>query len=66
MLFQKLKLTASRKTSSLWVLVDNATGYPVYVDESSENVKFIFLPPNTTPVIQPMDQGLILVWRTLT
>jgi hypothetical protein len=41
------------------ILVDNAPGHPVYVDELCENVKFAFLPPNTTSVIQPMDQCVI-------
>lgn len=41
------------------VLVDNAPGHPVYIDGISENVKFVFLPPNTTSLIQPMDQGVI-------
>lgn len=46
------------------VLVDNAPGHPVYVDELSENVKFVFLPPNTTSVIQPMDQGVISTFKS--
>lgn len=33
----------------------NTPGHPVYVDELSEKVKFVFSPPNTTPVICPMD-----------
>lgn len=41
------------------VLIDNAPSHPVYLDELSENVKFVFLPANTTPIIQPMDQGVI-------
>ena len=41
------------------ILVDNAPGHPVYIDDLSENVKFVFLPPNTTSLIQPMDQDVI-------
>ena len=37
------------------VIVDNAPGHPVYVNEFSENVKSVFLPPNTTAVIQPIN-----------
>lgn len=46
------------------ILVDNAPGHPVYVDEISEEVKFMFLPPNTTSVIQLMDQGVISTFKS--
>ena len=35
-----------------------------HVNELSENVKFVFLPPNTTAVIQPMDQGVISTFKS--
>ena len=41
------------------VLLDNAPGHPAYLDDMCDNVKFLFMPPNTTSVIQPMDQGVI-------
>lgn len=41
------------------ILLDNAPSHPVDLDELSENIKFVFLPPNTTALIQPMDQGVI-------
>uniref|UniRef100_A0A1A9W413 DDE-1 domain-containing protein n=1 Tax=Glossina brevipalpis TaxID=37001 RepID=A0A1A9W413_9MUSC len=39
---------------------ENPRAMRVCVDELSENVKFVFLPPNTTLVIQPMDQGSVI------
>ncbi|UYV77412.1 CENPBD1 [Cordylochernes scorpioides] len=46
------------------VIEDNAPSHPVYVDELSENVKFVFFfQPNTTPIIQPMDQGVISTFK---
>ena len=36
----------------------------VYVNELSENMKFIFLPPTTTAVIQPMDQEVISTFKS--
>nr|XP_022911601.1 tigger transposable element-derived protein 1-like [Onthophagus taurus] len=33
--------------------------HPPDLDVICENIKFIFLPPNTTALIQPMDQGAI-------
>ena len=44
------------------MLVDNAGGHP---DLSNDNVKFVFLPPNTTSLIQPMDQGVIATVKAL-
>ena len=41
------------------LLLDNAPGHPFYVDDLSENIKVVFMPPNTTPILQPMDQGVI-------
>ena len=41
------------------IVLDNAPSHPIYIDDLSDNLKFIFIPPNTTSVIQPMDQGVI-------
>ena len=38
------------------MLLDNATCHPHL---NLKNIKLIFLPPNTTSVTQPMDQGII-------
>jgi len=46
------------------VLLDNAPSHPLYIQDLSENVKFVFLPPNTTSLIQPMDQGVISTFKT--
>lgn len=56
-----LKLYCSKQNIEFKVLLllDNAPGHPIYSDEFSENIKVVFMPPNTTSVIQPMDQGVI-------
>ncbi|XP_051785316.1 tigger transposable element-derived protein 1-like [Erpetoichthys calabaricus] len=41
------------------LLLDNAPGHPRHLADLYPNVKVFFLPPNTTPLIQPMDQGVI-------
>jgi len=46
-------------TFKILVLLDNAPGHPTYIDDLSDNVKFLFVLPNTTSLIQPMDQGVI-------
>ena len=40
------------------LLIDNAPAHPPELLQHP-NVKVLFMPPNTTPVLQPMDQGVI-------
>lgn len=42
--------------SKILLLMDNCTAHPELV---APNVSTLFLPPNTTSLIQPMDQGVI-------
>ena len=44
-------------------LVDNCTAYPHV--STLKNIQLEFLPPNTTSLIQPMDQGIIKNLKTL-
>jgi hypothetical protein len=39
------------------LLVDNCPSHPVL--QNLENIKLVFIPPNTTSILQPMDQGVI-------
>ena len=39
------------------MIVDNCPAHPHV--KGLKSVKLVFLPPNTTSVIQPMDQGVI-------
>ncbi|XP_039962466.1 tigger transposable element-derived protein 1-like [Bactrocera tryoni] len=43
------------------LILDNAPGHPVL---EHPNVQFCFLPPNTTSLIQPLDQGIIATFKT--
>jgi hypothetical protein len=45
----------------LLLLLDNAPGHPK--DLQQPNVKVIFLPPNTTSLIQPINQGIIATFK---
>ena len=43
------------------LFVDNATSHRIYADLL--NIKIVFIPPNCTSVVQPMDQGVIGVFQ---
>ena len=46
------------------LILDNAPGHPSSLTECHPNVKVIFLPPNTTSLLQPMDQGVIATFKS--
>lgn len=45
------------------LILDNAPSHPPHLADLHPNVKVIFLPPNTTSLIQPMDQGVIAAFK---
>ena len=45
-----------RQGRKILLFVDNAPSHPKL---RLDNIKLVFLPPNTTSKIQPMDQGII-------
>ncbi|XP_066976300.1 tigger transposable element-derived protein 1-like [Macrobrachium rosenbergii] len=45
------------------LIMDNAGGHPL--DLSYKGVQLEFLPPNTTSLLQPMDQGVIRAFKAL-
>lgn len=53
------RLSASKR--KICLLIDNCSAHPADVDLSNITVRF--LPPNTTCLIQPMDQGVIKNWK---
>jgi hypothetical protein len=45
------------------LLVDNAPGHPASLSDYHANIKVLYLPPNTTSLLQPMDQGVIFTFK---
>ncbi|XP_042225918.1 tigger transposable element-derived protein 1-like [Homarus americanus] len=45
------------------LVLDNAPGHPSFLDDFHVNIKVVYLPPNTTSVLQPMDQGVIASFK---
>lgn len=47
------------------LILDNAPSHPQALCNSNPNVKVVFMPPNTTSIIQPMDQGIIATFKKM-
>ena len=54
---RELDVKFHKQSRKIALIIDNCPAHPTIADLS--NVKLIFLPPNTTSVSQPMDQGVI-------
>ena len=46
------------------MLLDNAPAHPQALLDFNEDISFVYLPPNTMSLIQPMDQGVIRMSKT--
>jgi hypothetical protein len=56
-------LQRKRRPVQILIIIDNTPGYPAHLDDFHANVKVVFLPPNTTLILQPMHQGVIAIFK---
>ncbi|GBN55241.1 Tigger transposable element-derived protein 4 [Araneus ventricosus] len=54
-----LKWDKELKDEKIVILLDNSSAHPAEEELHLKNIKLMFLPPNTTSIIQPFDQGII-------
>jgi len=45
------------------LILDNAASHSIDLSDVSPNIEVIFLPPNTTSILQPMDQEIIATFK---
>ena len=53
------------ENKNIILFLDNATSHSKNVENRLSNIKVIFFPPNTTSVLQPLDQGIIQSFKLL-
>ncbi|UYV67098.1 hypothetical protein LAZ67_4003879 [Cordylochernes scorpioides] len=63
--FQENKLRVAPDQVKALLLVDNSPAHPTELISNDGNIKCKLLPPNTTSVLQPMDQGVIVAFKRL-
>ncbi|UYV61928.1 hypothetical protein LAZ67_1007092 [Cordylochernes scorpioides] len=63
--FQENKLRVAPDQVKALLLVDNSPAHPTELISNDGNIKCKFLPPNTTSVLQPLDQGVIAAFKRL-
>lgn len=56
---QKFDNAMAKQNRKVLLFVDNCPAHPRSISEKTKSVKVVYLPPNMTSKIQPMDQGII-------
>ena len=60
----KRYLAGKNLSFKVLLLLDNTPSHPMHLKGTHPNVEVMLLPPNTTSLIQPLDQGVISTFKT--
>ena len=58
---QQLDIIFFKQKRKIILFIDNCPTHPQYIPVT--NIKVVFLPPNATSKLQPLDQGIIKVLK---
>ena len=50
--------------TKIGLIIDNCPAHDLRIQQDLKNIELIFLPPNCTSVIQPLDRGIIKSWKS--
>ena len=56
-------LSSKRPTFKVLLILDNAPGHPELDEFNTKDVEVVYLSPNITTLIQPLDQGFIRTFK---
>jgi hypothetical protein len=59
----ELYLASKSLSFKVLLLIDNAPGHPENLMFDHPNFEIVFLPPNTSSLLQPLDQGVIAAFK---
>ncbi|XP_023706958.1 tigger transposable element-derived protein 1 isoform X2 [Cryptotermes secundus] len=45
------------------LVLDNAPGHPAHLNDLHPNIRVMFLPPSSTSLMQPMNQGVLTIFK---
>lgn len=61
-LYKKVDCESSLANKAL-LITESAPGHPSSIVDHGDNIQVVFLPPKTTSLLQPMDQGITATFR---
>uniref|UniRef100_A0A3B3RS84 HTH CENPB-type domain-containing protein n=1 Tax=Paramormyrops kingsleyae TaxID=1676925 RepID=A0A3B3RS84_9TELE len=61
--FIKKYTAESSLANKALLIIDSAPGHPSSIVDHGDNIQVVFLPPKTTHLLQPMDQGVTATFR---